>query len=167
MIGSEDGDIYGDGVNLASRLQSEAAPGRIFISESVRTQVQQRQGFETRSVGARTLKGFEHPVGVFEIGFAGALLDALAEVPPVASTGAVRQGTQPYWPRSRAIAMGLTIALVAFSTLAAWNAFQSVGPVSIEISSYGLTQLTFSRSACTVLESFERDVWIARPSGVS
>ncbi len=146
VIGSEDGDIYGDGVNLASRLQSEAAPGRIFISEYVRTQVQQRQVFETRSVGARTLKGFEHAVGVFEIGYAGALLEAL-EAPPAASTPAVRQGRQPYWPRSRAIAMGLAIALVAFGALFTWNAFNAAGPVSIEISSYRLTQLTFSGTA--------------------
>src|SRR5688572_29398958 len=52
-----DGDLYGDGVNTAARLQTEAEPGQILASEDVWRQMRQRPGFLFRSVGARQLKG--------------------------------------------------------------------------------------------------------------
>ena len=146
VIGSEDGDIYGDGVNLASRLQSEAAPGRIFVSEAVQAQIQQRQVFETRSVGRRTLKRLSEPVEVYEVAFAGEFPSALPlPLPEPEETGS----TQPYWPRSRAIALGITVALVTFATLGVWNAFQSPPAPAPIPTSFAQLQLTFSGVAGT------------------
>ena len=64
---SDDGDIYGDGVNVASRLEGMADPGGILVSsaaiDSVRNKV--TAGFEY--LGERVLKNIEYPVGIYRI----------------------------------------------------------------------------------------------------
>jgi class 3 adenylate cyclase len=67
VILADDGDIYGDGVNVASRLQSEAEPGRVLISEDVWRQLRQRPEFMFHSLGERELKGIATRMGVFDV----------------------------------------------------------------------------------------------------
>jgi adenylate cyclase len=64
---AQDGDIYGDGVNLAARIEGVARPGRVAVSQSVRDQVGTRLdvGFEDR--GDHELKNIERPVRIFEV----------------------------------------------------------------------------------------------------
>jgi class 3 adenylate cyclase len=61
------GDVFGDGVNLASRLHNEAEPGGIAVSEVVYDNVRSLEGITGIDLGLRTLKGFSSPVRVFEI----------------------------------------------------------------------------------------------------
>lgn len=65
VVATSDGDLYGDGVNIASRLQTEAAPGQILVSEDVWRQMRQRPGFAFRSLGERRPKGTA-PLEVYE-----------------------------------------------------------------------------------------------------
>ncbi len=63
----EDESIYGDGVNLASRIESLATPGGIFISEKVFDEVKNQDAIITREMGYFELKNVKHPVRVFAI----------------------------------------------------------------------------------------------------
>ena len=63
----ENGDVFGDGVNIASRLQSIATPGAIFISETVHHNISNKQGIDTRFVKQETLKNVKAPVKIYEV----------------------------------------------------------------------------------------------------
>ena len=67
VIEKTDGTVYGDGVNIAARLQALAEPGGIIVSESVRTAVRSKvtAGFEDR--GEQRVKNIAEPVRAFRI----------------------------------------------------------------------------------------------------
>src|SRR6266436_5858275 len=60
-------DIFGDGVNVAARLESIAKPGGITISGSVRDQVGNRLDLAFEDMGEQTLKNIERPVRVYRV----------------------------------------------------------------------------------------------------
>jgi class 3 adenylate cyclase len=61
------GDIFGDAVNIASRLQGHAQPGRVCISKQVYEQVSGKLPFEIRYLGTPRLKNIATKVGVYEL----------------------------------------------------------------------------------------------------
>ncbi len=63
----EDNDIFGDAVNIASRIQALAPIGGIWISESVHNNVSNKKEINTKFVGAETLKNVKEPVRIYEI----------------------------------------------------------------------------------------------------
>ena len=67
VITSPDGDIYGDGVNLASRLQNQAEPGQVIASDAVHAQIRQRPVFHTEALGQRAVKGIADPVTLYAV----------------------------------------------------------------------------------------------------
>ena len=66
-VAIEDESVYGDGVNLASRIESLAVPGGIFISEKVYDEVRNQKNIETREMGYFELKNVTLPVRIFAI----------------------------------------------------------------------------------------------------
>jgi TolB-like protein/class 3 adenylate cyclase len=60
-----DGDIYGDGVNIAARLQEHAPPGGIVLSEVVHDLVRGSIGLQARDLGSLELKNLEKPVRAY------------------------------------------------------------------------------------------------------
>ncbi|HLF36090.1 MAG TPA: adenylate/guanylate cyclase domain-containing protein [Cyclobacteriaceae bacterium] len=60
-------DIFGDTVNIASRIQCTANPGSIFISESVHQNVSNLQGIATRFVKQESLKNVRELLNIYEI----------------------------------------------------------------------------------------------------
>jgi TolB-like protein/class 3 adenylate cyclase len=63
-----DGDeIYGDGVNVAARLESLAEPGGVCISGSVFDAIGQKQGFDFEYHGEKSVKNIERPVRTYEV----------------------------------------------------------------------------------------------------
>lgn len=63
-----DGDnLYGDGVNIAARLESIAAPGNICISGSVFTLVKNKLSYGFEDIGMQTVKNIPEPVPAFRL----------------------------------------------------------------------------------------------------
>jgi class 3 adenylate cyclase/TolB-like protein len=60
-------DIYGDGVNVAARLQALAEPGEICVSKVVRDQVLDKLSFAFEDLGPREVKNIARPVEVYRI----------------------------------------------------------------------------------------------------
>ena len=76
VVEAEDGDVYGDGVNVASRIEGLAGGGEILISEDVYRQVRNRSTFQTRPFGKHQPKGLESPIALYAL--AAARREALA-----------------------------------------------------------------------------------------
>lgn len=64
---AQDGDIYGDGVNLAARIEGVARPGRVAVSQSVRDHVGNRLNVQFEDRGEHELKNIAQPIRVFEV----------------------------------------------------------------------------------------------------
>jgi class 3 adenylate cyclase len=65
---AEQGDIFGDGVNIAARLETLSEPGGIAISRSVRDQVRDKLAFSFADLGEKSVKNIAGPVRVFGLG---------------------------------------------------------------------------------------------------
>jgi len=74
----EDSDIFGDGVNVAARLEALAKPGGICVSRVVRDQVRDKLDIEFDDRGEQRVKNIARAVRVFDVRFA----DATATPPP-------------------------------------------------------------------------------------
>ena len=61
------GDIYGDGVNIAARLESLAEPGGICVSESVYDAISSSLPFSYAFMGEQQVKNIEKPVRVYRV----------------------------------------------------------------------------------------------------
>jgi class 3 adenylate cyclase/TolB-like protein len=63
----DDGDIYGDGVNVAARIESIADPGGVFISDSAFNQVKNKVELGFEDLGLQSVKNIEEPVRVYRV----------------------------------------------------------------------------------------------------
>jgi TolB-like protein/cytochrome c-type biogenesis protein CcmH/NrfG len=61
------GDIYGDGVNVAARLEALAEPSGICVSDAVRTAVGNKLGLDYEDMGDQKVKNIERPVRAFRV----------------------------------------------------------------------------------------------------
>lgn len=66
-IVQQEGNIYGDGVNLASRVESMGVPGSILVTERVIHDVKSHPEFEMASLGRFQFKNVEKPMEVFAL----------------------------------------------------------------------------------------------------
>jgi adenylate cyclase len=96
-----DGDLFGDGVNVAARLESMAEPGGIYVSAPVVRSIGRRPGIHFVRLGARRAKNMAEPIEVYATrwGVAGA------------------RRVWPRWCRSSAAAAAALAIVVAASTL--------------------------------------------------
>jgi len=63
----ENNDVFGDGVNIAARIQSVAEVGGILISEAVQRNLTNKRGIDTRLVGPGTLKNVREVINLYEV----------------------------------------------------------------------------------------------------
>lgn len=76
----EDQAIYGDGVNMASRIESMAVPGSVLISEKVFDEIKNQENISTREMGFFELKNIKQPVRIFAISNEGLVVPARHEL---------------------------------------------------------------------------------------
>ena len=115
----EEGNIYGDGVNVASRLEGLADPGGICISRSVHDHIKNKLDVGYQSMGAHSVKNIADPVQVYRI----------LPVP-----GAFGKAVGRLWYRLKqwqkvAVAVGLAI-LQVFVAVAVKKYMDPLGPPS-------------------------------------
>jgi adenylate cyclase len=67
VIEQEDGTIYGDGVNIAARLEQLAHTGGVAVSEDAMRQVRGKLPYDFRDLGAQEVKNIAEPVRAFEV----------------------------------------------------------------------------------------------------
>lgn len=79
-ISMEEDAVYGDGVNLASRIESLGVPGGIFISEKVYDEIRNQENIRTHEMGYFELKNVKHPIRVFAIANEGIIVPNRNEV---------------------------------------------------------------------------------------
>ena len=82
----EDNDVYGDGVNVASRLESIADPGGIYISESIDKAIRGQTNIQTIFVGASRLKNVNYDIRIFAIQGVGLPIPDIAEGKPTSGS---------------------------------------------------------------------------------
>jgi TolB-like protein/class 3 adenylate cyclase len=83
---AEEHDIFGDGVNVAARLEALAEPGGICVSRVVRDQVRDKLDFAFEDLGEQQVKNIARPVRVFRV----RAESPLSNPPPHAGEGRVR-----------------------------------------------------------------------------
>lgn len=76
----EEESIFGDGVNLASRVESLAVPGGIFISEKVYDEIKNHENIKTRDMGFFELKNVKQPVHLYAIANDGIIVPSRDEL---------------------------------------------------------------------------------------
>jgi TolB-like protein/class 3 adenylate cyclase len=103
----EDGDVFGEGVNLAARLEGLAEPGGVCTTRIVYEQARHRLPIGFASMGQRRLKNIEEPVEVWRVVPGGA--------PPRRRLPALR----PRWAALAAVAAA-TLAALVVAAGAAW-----------------------------------------------
>jgi len=115
-IGVNLGDIihdadktYGDGINVAARLEPLAEPGGICISSTVREAIFGKLGLPLRDVGEKSLKNIARPVHVYEI------------QPPGSRARRDWLGAGMRGYRRLAPTLGLVVLLVALAGFGAWR----------------------------------------------
>jgi adenylate cyclase len=79
----EGDDIYGDGVNVAARLEGIAEPGGICVSDLVRQSIRQRNDAAFEDLGEQRLKNLDQPVRAWR--WTGAATDAQETTPRIAA----------------------------------------------------------------------------------
>jgi class 3 adenylate cyclase/TolB-like protein/Flp pilus assembly protein TadD len=123
VVEESDGDLMGDGVNIAARLEGVAKPGAICLSEQAYWQVKGRLDLKVSDLGLTQLKNIAEPVHVYSLEV-GQPAQARATLPTPAAVG-TKSGALPpsgtafsRWP---ALAITLIIVVLA-AGIFAWRA---------------------------------------------
>jgi adenylate cyclase len=106
VVEESDGDLMGDGVNIAARLEGIAAPGAICLSEDAYRQVSGRLDMQVTDLGPTQLKNIERTIRAYSL--------------QVGAPAAARPATQatPPEPKKRSILAPLAAGVVALVVLA-------------------------------------------------
>ena len=128
----QDGDLLGDGVNVAARLEGLADPGGICLSRAARDQVRDRIEVALEDLGEVEVKNMARPVRVFRV---------LAE--PGSFTEIAGK------PRSKQLSMRVTAALIVVAVLAGGGVLAWLEPWRSDSAS--LTSLLSAKTSIAVL----------------
>ena len=126
----EDGRIYGDGVNIAARVESLAEAGGICISGRAHDQVENKLGLEYEDLGKHEVKNISRPIQVYRVlSYPGAAAHRVVQ----AKVSLVRK-----W---RKIAVSAAVALLIIGGLVYWQFYMrrpAVEPASVAKMAYPL-----------------------------
>src|ERR1700676_4807992 len=90
----DEDDIFGDGVNVAARLEAMAAPGGICVSRVVRDQVQDKLAFSFEDMGEQSVKNIARPVHAYAVNMGAPALVPITAAP--VAPGSPRRGMGPF-----------------------------------------------------------------------
>jgi TolB-like protein len=110
VVEEADGDLMGDGVNIAARLEGVAKPGTICLSEQAYWQVKGRLDLKVIDLGATQLKNIAEPIHVYSL--------EVGAPPPQAKLPAEQAkqlASKPRWPSAPFAAVAALVLLVTAS----------------------------------------------------
>lgn len=107
---AEEDDIYGDGVNVAARLEALAEPGGICISRVVRDQIRDKLPYPFEDKGEQSVKNIARSVRVFAL-----RPEAVAEMPTTTVSSLA-----PWQPRLAHVIMATTAAIALVAAAITW-----------------------------------------------
>ncbi len=110
VVEESDGDLMGDGVNIAARLEGIAKPGTICLSEDAYRQVKSRLDLAVSDLGAIQLKNIAEPVRVYSLA-----VGTRAQAKPV-------EPVKPAIPKKRSVLVPIVAGVVALIVIAAIGA---------------------------------------------
>jgi adenylate cyclase len=87
LIEKSDGTVYGDGVNIAARLQALAEPGGVMVSDAIHSAVRGRIDAAWTDAGEQSVKNIAHPVHTYRV--------ETGAAPAVPATSARERGGRP------------------------------------------------------------------------
>jgi adenylate cyclase len=128
VVEESDGDLMGDGVNIAARLESVAAPGAICLSEQAYWQVKGRLDLAVSDLGPMQLKNIAEPVHAYslQVGVPAVAKSALTATPEAKSVSEVKPPEQK--KRSAAAPLALVITALAVIAAGGWYFFVANRP---------------------------------------
>jgi adenylate cyclase len=100
----EEHDIFGDGVNVAARLEALAAPGGICISRTVRDHIRDKLAYRFEDMGEQQFKNIARPVRVYSMSAA-----AIVALPPIATPARPRSTRRRVGPRRSAPRLSIVV----------------------------------------------------------
>ncbi|MDX1738400.1 MAG: adenylate/guanylate cyclase domain-containing protein, partial [Alphaproteobacteria bacterium] len=128
----EEDRIYGDGVNIAARLEGLAEPGGICISKTAFDHIESKLPYGYDYLGDQTVKNISKPVGAYRV-----LMD-----PRVTASGKPIDKKSPIKQR-RSLIVGIATAVAVLIAVGIWQFYSSrdsIEPASIEKMAYDLPQ---------------------------
>ena len=141
---AEGDDIFGDGVNVAARLEALAEPGGVCISGTVRDHIRNRLHYPFEDRGEQDVKNIALPVHIYAL-----RLETIADLPASNLPGAAPRGR-----RTMPIAIGAAIGSVLIAVAVAWWLWPAIKPASPPAVSVATTiaqSLTAPRLSIVVL----------------
>lgn len=110
---AERGDIFGDGVNIAARLEALAEPGGISVSAIVHDQVRDKLAYQFDDLGEQTVKNIARPIRIYGLSVVAGLPRMAAPVTP--------RPAGPRYPRQVVAAAALVgVLLIAYGVWWLW-----------------------------------------------
>jgi adenylate cyclase len=134
---SDEGDLYGDGVNVAARLEQLAKPGGIVISGTAYDHLQGKLGCGFENLGEQRVKNIARPVRAYQV------LSEAGARPTTTNLGNM------LWPRSLALTGTAVLALLATLGGGLWWNFAERVPPSPEMSAQNVASTTVAQQSAS------------------
>jgi adenylate cyclase len=145
VVEEADGDLMGDGVNIAARLEGIAKPGAICLSEDAYRQVSGRLDMEVTDLGPTKLKNIEKPIRAYSL-----------EVGNPATARLVK-AVAPY-RRSKAALLMMGVAALIAITVSAWHFLSANRAPPAEAAQLSIVVLPFSNLSGDMSQDYLGDV---------
>jgi adenylate cyclase len=131
VIEKPDGTVYGEGVNIAARLEGLALPGGVTISDAVHGAVRHRLAATFKDLGEQQVKNIVDPVRAFRVFGADSPAEGGQAPEPSTRPGQSRHRASEYVLRHRAlIAMVAGLVVVVLGLTLNWQPWRSVPTAS-------------------------------------
>ncbi|MBW1818214.1 MAG: tetratricopeptide repeat protein, partial [Deltaproteobacteria bacterium] len=132
----EEGRIYGDGVNIAARLEALAEPGGICVSKTAFDHIETKLPLGYEYLGEQEVKNIAKPVGAYRVQME----------PRVTVAGAKEEKpSMPLWRRKGVLAGVVAVIVVAIGLVGVWKLYlgpslPSIEPASVEKMAFPLPE---------------------------
>jgi adenylate cyclase len=143
----KDGDIFGDGVNVAARLEGLISGGEICVSRGVHDHLRHRAGMAFDDLGEQLVKNIDHPIRAFRL----RLGENTTERPVIMQEENAEYGEMPSAAAISDLSADNEVAL----ELALWDSVKDGSPAELETYLEQYPEGTFASLARTRCESAE------------